>query len=803
MKLLFILLGAVITSVAINWLVLPRYVSAQERTLTMFGSVKGKSVPDGYAELAFNFFDKDTEVLAYRSVSTADVKDGIYTASLYAGELIEGKEYYVLVTLPSAIPGSLQKENRDATGVVLLQSETPGIQQTGHVNISGTLIAGAIKTNAFQMSIDAAAGRVLTSDASGNGTWQSLPPPSGTAGGDLFGTYPNPLVDGLQGYAVASTAPAIGQVLKWSGSAWSPDADLRDAFWQASGSDIFYNAGNVGVGTSSPVYSLHVVTSSGGRAIYGIHTAASGVTYGGRFESDSTSGRGVYGYASSSSGTTYGVFGQSYSTSGWGVFGYASATSGTTYGGRFESASTSGKGVFGYATANSGPTYGMYGQSASTSGTGVYGVHQATTGTAPGMYGITNSTENYAVGVLGEVSSTTPGSYSAAVRGLNQGIGGSGIGVWGSQDGSGWGVYGTSVSGRGVYGWAYATSGTNYGVYGQSASTEGRGIFGWATASSGTTYGGRFQSDSTSGIAVNGWATAGSGATYGVWGQSASTSGRGVYGYVTATSGSTNGVYGRSESTNGLGVVGYAPANNGINYGVYAQSDSTNGRGVLGWATAISGTTYGVVGRSDSTSGYGVYSSGNFAATGTKSFQIDHPLMPETHYLNHFCTEGPEPYNVYSGNVVTDAQGYANVQLPDYFESINRDFRYQITVIDGAGEEFVQARVVRKIQNNHFVIRTSMPHVEVSWRVEAVRNDLWVQKYGFVTEQEKPEEYKGKYLRPDLYGMPKEYGIFYRPDIPDIKIGEQKAQKGQVHRVLEHPRPTTSNPRRMASQKTR
>lgn len=41
-------------------------------------------------------------------------------------------------------------------------------------------------------------------------------------GGDLGGTTSAPLVAKLQGYAISSSAPILGEVLTWAGSAWIP-----------------------------------------------------------------------------------------------------------------------------------------------------------------------------------------------------------------------------------------------------------------------------------------------------------------------------------------------------------------------------------------------------------------------------------------------------------------------------------------------------------------------------------------------------------------------------------------------------
>ncbi len=265
---------------------------------------------------------------------------------------------------------------------------------------------------------------------------------------------------------------------------------------------------------------------------------------------------------------------------------------------------------------------------------------------------------------------------------------------------------------------------------------------------------------------------------------------------------STNGKGLRVSSTNNIGIDVSSTSNTGIDatvsggnpavlgknlgdgaaasfyaadyYAVFARSDSAyepavEGRGFVGgvYGKAYEEGCAGVLGLNEYDGGYGIWGyagirslAGHFTGDvevfgsltkSSGSFKIDHPLDPEHKYLYHSFVESPDMMNIYNGNVVTDASGYATVTLPDWFEALNRDFRYQLTVI-GGGDQWALARVARKIEDNTFVIQTSAPYVEVSWQVTGIRHDPWAEAHRIPVEEEKPEAEQDHYIHPELYG---------------------------------------------------
>jgi hypothetical protein len=147
--------------------------------------------------------------------------------------------------------------------------------------------------------------------------------------------------------------------------------------------------------------------------------------------------------------------------------------------------------------------------------------------------------------------------------------------------------------------------------------------------------------------------------------------------------------------------------------------------------------------------------SGDLTVLGTKAFTMDHPLDPLNKLLIHAAVESNEVLNSYSGNVTTDASGKAAVSLPDYFEALNTDYRYQLTVIGGG---FAQAIVSQEVKGNRFEIATNQPNVKVSWEVKGVRNDARMKKMPFVAEVEKSDALKGKYFDEVAHNAPRPKG---------------------------------------------
>jgi len=216
------------------------------------------------------------------------------------------------------------------------------------------------------------------------------------------------------------------------------------------------------------------------------------------------------------------------------------------------------------------------------------------------------------------------------------------------------------------------------------------------------------------------------------------------------------------DSGNGNTISATTSATNNAVWGVNnstTTSKGANGGFFITYSTAGSGIVAKNLSQGTGNN-YAAYLWGNVEITGslTKgsgSFKIDHPLDPANKYLSHSFVESPDMMNVYNGNIRTDKRGWAVVVLPDYFEALNRDFRYQLTVIG----QFAQAIVARKIAHNRFVVRTNKPGVEVSWQVTGIRHDAYADAHRIPTEEMKPSNEQGRYLHPELFGAPPELAI--------------------------------------------
>lgn len=92
-------------------------------------------------------------------------------------------------------------------------------------------------------------------------------PPTGAAGGDLGGTYPNPVVDGLQNRPVSAAAPAVGDPLVWNGLAWAPGL--------GGGLAGAYNMVPTAVNLTAAPWDIVLVTTTAGKVTITLPLAAS------------------------------------------------------------------------------------------------------------------------------------------------------------------------------------------------------------------------------------------------------------------------------------------------------------------------------------------------------------------------------------------------------------------------------------------------------------------------------------------------------------------------------------------------
>ncbi len=295
-------------------------------------------------------------------------------------------------------------------------------------------------------------------------------------------------------------------------------------------------------------------------------------------------------------------------------------------------------------------------------------------------------------------------------------------------------VTSTCASCTAIRGEANNLSGTGYGVFGDSDSAQSgaAGVYGFTSQSTGTTFGVLGESDSAVGLGVAGRRGSSFGAVA-----------RGIIGSVPV------GVLGDS---NGYGVAATSDSSNALIVGNNSGADTVvvfaNGGGAPIFAQGTGGSLFLDANGNLSVSGA--------ISAGTKDFRIDHPLDPANKYLYHASIESSEMKNIYDGVAVLDASGSATVELPDWFQAVNGDFRYQLTAIGAPGPNL---HIAHEIANNRFAIGGGQPGMKVSWQVTGVRHDAYAKAHPLQVSVDKRADERGYYIHPELYGAPTEKNL--------------------------------------------
>jgi hypothetical protein len=231
-------------------------------------------------------------------------------------------------------------------------------------------------------------------------------------------------------------------------------------------------------------------------------------------------------------------------------------------------------------------------------------------------------------------------------------------------------------------------------------------------------------------------------------------------GYNNLASGSYSAVAGGVNDT-AAGQCGFATCSHSIVPSGYSYSAAFNGQA----ATASSQTRVGVLSK----------------ASGT--FTIDHPLDPQGKILNHYFIEGPEMLNIYRGSVVLSAAGRAEVNLPDYFDALNRNPQ---VVLTGIGSPDVY--LVEEVSGNRFTVG-GKPGTKVNWIATGERKDVSaeVTRRMMPVEQPKTGALAGRMLDDDfLAGCMDQLVREGKAQGIDFRTAAGRAKYEKMKQLIEH-----------------